>query len=829
MSHDSPFAPDKRGHHAMEALAEQLANNYFDVTFGYPPKLNSLESDYRTVFKGRERDYHASPRVRNVLLVGAGVSYAAFGGALFPLAREAIDTLRRNLGVRGLRDALGKFDSGDLRIPDRFAEEEQIFRQLYGVPDPRHDFETQLAILSKFYTPRQIRGALSRIYDLRYYPHIVLETIAHLLKHRFIDVVVNYNFDEVLDTAILEEVRDSDRQYVISDGDAVDLSKLVVTDTIKVPLYIKPHGTISHKSTLRFTKDDYVGMPTDLHSFTKKILLGYTREDPRQQRDRFHVNLISVGFAFTSVELLELLRGHPRLTVFHVNLETGGIPADLKRQVKELGDDVDQYLIGIDPAAGPVQPGTPRDSWPTIADAFRDLFQRTRDRFQYPYVPRSTARHEIVHRILFSERDRALPSSRAWPVGSGVRLPEDERHYHLARLCVELAVALAKENGRIDLSTLVTDRVGIYFRNWRETENRGVTSLRSICIEYFELDENEGFCGDIFTLPPSPGPGKYSPELWAAFTAWDAERGLMAGTHEFGYRIWVRLRQALLKIDDAAFQGHVHAIDQEEYGREVVSILARLIHSDVHELAPRFTPEALLLLNAHSREAVIHTQLGMTARYMKMLQDPRWDLLLSVSERGKVLKNVPREVWTVNDPGGTRFRKASIVVADPHDRDILHTRLQGYRENGWVIGQDYRLPYWAHNNHMIVTLRMGLRRGEFEPLAAITYRLPGLENRINPVFIEDPDDLGLLLEVYFGYVTKAEAYMRLDRAAVDGHEVGEVVRDDERAGVPDIDRRRAAETRTALLTRWWDAMAASQLPKRRRTSKKIPAPPAPVS
>jgi hypothetical protein len=286
----------------------------------------------------------------------------------------------------------------------------------------------------------------------------------------------------------------------------------------------------------------------------------------------------------------------------------------------------------------------------------------------------------------------------------------------------------------------------------------------------------------------------------------------MEGTCEFGHRIWRHLHQALVTINDSVFRQHIDEIDARDHGREVVVFLARLIHSDVQELAPRFSPDALLLLRKHSPERVIHTQLGMTARYVQMLEDPRWDLLVSISELGKVLRRIPDGVWTVAGPTGTRRRKASIVVADPHEPQPLEQRLTEYRQRELIIGQDYRLPYWAHNDHIILTLRMSLQPGEFEPLSAISYRLPGLENRVNPVFVEDRDDLDMLMQIYFGYVTKAEAYMKLRRDEVDARAVSGVATGPERGGVPDVTQAQAAETRGELLMRWWQAMVRLRTP-----------------
>lgn len=804
------FDEEHRGQAAMTALAKHLADNHFDVTFGFPRKTASFFKDYRKVFKEKQRDFVETPRVRNVVIVGAGVSYAAFGGELFPLAYDAIDELRERLGVRGLRDALGHSDGTVGEVPDRLAEEEEIFRQLYGVKDPRHDFESQLAILSKFYTPRQIRGVLGTIYRPRYYPHIVFETIAHLLKHRFIEAVINYNFDEVLDQAIEEEVRGGDYQYVISDGDCVDLTKLVVDDTLKVPLYIKPHGTISHKSTLRFTKDAYVGMPSDLLAFTKKILMGHTRENPQLQPDRFRVNLISIGFAFTSVELTEMLRGHTRLKVFHINLENESNERLLWDNVAALGNGIEQYLIGVKPGVR----GTAgrREAWPSIADAVGDLFERTVDRFEEMYRPRHLARHLFVHSLLFREGDRRMlnrtrRNPRPVPFGSGLRVPVSDRHYHYARLCVELALAVAKGNGRIDLATLVDDRVGIYFREWRQLEPGGGMSLRAICEERFGLEDDEGFAGNVFTIPGLSAVGiqDVSETEMVELAAIDDEEKFISGTAAFAFKIWKLLKGALLHIDDALFKQHIRERDSQQSRRVTIILLARLVHSDLQELAPRFSMDALLLLNRTEPKSVIHTPLGMMARFMSMVEDPRWDLMLAITEQGKILGKLAPEHWRKDVPTDrgvhTICRRASIVVADPPYPRLEH-RLEEFRERKLLIGDDYRLPYWAHNDHLIVVLRMCVNPGDFEPLAAISYRRSGLRNRVNPVYINDPDDLELLVRMYFGYVAKSEYYMLNESR----EPASLTKRSTARGGVPDVNCEHAMSVRRRLTAKWWDEM-----------------------
>lgn len=817
------FPPEMRDKEAMAVLSKRLADNYFDVTFGYPGRPHTFPENYRKVFRSSvPRNFTQEPRVRNVVVIGAGASYAAFGDHRFPMASAAITRLGESLGVSGLQQALRLTGSGLNSPADRFEELEARHTQLYGIANPKSDFESQLTVLSNFYTLPQIQAALGALYSTRHYPHIIFETIAHLLKHRFVDVVINYNFDEVLDQAIEEELHGGDYRRVISDGDCDVLSKLVIDEQLKVPLYIKPHGTIGHKSTLRFTRDAYITMPSGLLAFTRKILWGDTKEDSSQQRDHYHVNLISVGFAFTSVELIEMLKGHDRLQVFHFNVAGDENEKTLHRNVQEIGKNVPQFFIGIAPApeAGKEPPV---GAYPSIQRAVTDLFTQTVNRFDRKYRPRSLTRHWFVHALLFStaevEPGTARPGGaearKPRPVDCGARVPVRDRYYFLARLYIELTLALAAGNGRIDLSTLVHTRVGTYFREWRDAEPGGGVSLREICVR-LNLNHNDGSGGNVFTTHPLTeeeqrekvrrNESKQDPESRMRRTELHLARAL-------GRQLWKSLRTALLEIDDQAFQHHIHSLEPsgtkpdtvgeaagEHDENKLIDYLAGLVDSDVQELAPRFSPDALLLLNRISPSAVIHTHLGMITRFMELVDETDWDLFLAISEQGKVLRKLKNHLARQEGHPSQIRRRASVIVADaPHPR-VMDARMNLYKGDDSIrIGDDYRLPYWAHNDHMVIVLRMGVHPGQFAPLGAISYRKSGLENRVNPLFIEDADDLDLLVNTYFGNVAKAIEYQK-------GPANGS------RPGIPNVDFDLAWDTRRRLFDEWWTQMNAARGP-----------------
>lgn len=762
-----------RNHEAMNTLARHLANNYFDVTFGYPTPPDYQDFYKRVLTGGNPRDFATEPRVRNILVVGAGASFAAFGGELCPLAVPAIDKLRSKLDVDMLQKALRQPDLNNPRAPDRFTEEEELVRQLHGIADPKADFESQLTILSKFYTPRQIRDVISRMYHHRYHPHILFETIAHLLKHRFIDVVINYNFDELLDQAVEEELRGGDHRFVLSDGDCEGFSRLMVAEQLKVPVYIKPHGTAGHKSSLRFTKDAYVGMPADLLEFTRKLLYGYTREDHEGQ-PHVDVNLISIGFAFNSVELVNMLKEHSCLSIFHINTPDLEASLSFQQQIRKLHPKTRHYFLNIAPAKttgrgkAPSAPVAAENAgWPTLQHAMAALYKGVSCSFAERYRPRHLARHQLVHDLLF------VPSTASVPTGAGRRVPSGRKHYFQARLLVELTLALAKGRGRLDLSGLVGDRVGTYFRLWQA---EGGESLRRMC-EKLHLAKDHGFAGNVYTLAESTATSLDGPASSGPSTEPSPEH---PGSYwPLASILWANLLHALRQILDGPLSDHIAHVPPES----IIAKLAQLAESEAHELTPRFEADTMLLLNNPRPEYVIPTALGLTTRLESLLRNSKWHLVLTITERAKLLPKVREHAGT-----GRPDRRVNVIVAEPLNRAALQANLDAHAD--LLIGPRYELPYWAHNEHMTIVLRRDGEEGEFTPLGAVAYRKRALEQRVTPVYIDNEDDLTLLVMTYFGYVVKAESAPT--------------------RGVPDVGFEEAEQKRKDLYREWWRAMQPGQ-------------------
>jgi hypothetical protein len=312
-------------------LVEELAYNYYACSFGdkKPKDKKNLISDLIEKREGRvsnERTYKENCadeyRTRNIVVVGAGCSMDSYSG--MPGGEMLI---------KRFRVENEKFDDSILR---RYEQDKKEIQSITG--RDTLSFENYLYIMSKSYmTQPEIRKLIDDYTNFKYSPVYFNEIIAHMLKHSFIDAVINFNFEETLDQAISEEIGEGNYHNIISDGHCIDLDSITANGTMKAPIYIKPHGTNSHKSTLRFTNKHYFDIPDDISRMMKCLIGGFessreieellqeNKRDSRIEVEEFghgnngkggkrrtidKVNLICVGFNMESIEFLDILNSY---------------------------------------------------------------------------------------------------------------------------------------------------------------------------------------------------------------------------------------------------------------------------------------------------------------------------------------------------------------------------------------------------------------------------------------------------------------------------------------------------------------------------------------
>ncbi len=562
----------------------------------------------------------AANRRKVIAIVGAGASRDAG----LPLGSEAIQLLRKEMFEnRNWDQRIYRAKLNELRQVSRLRGEE---------------FETiMLALSEESGRAKEVRDFLANLYSLKFQPLYSNEILAHLFKHRFIDAIINFNFDELLDQSIADELRGGEYTYVLSDGDCPNPR---ADGTFELPLYIKPHGTVSHKSTLRFTRRDYFGIPMDIRDLLETLLSGP------------NVTLMVIGFNMQSFEFNEIVgnmqtlpeifyvnHNHPEADIVFAN-EVGG-----QKRLKE-------YLIKVERKENGLS-RTLDELWVKTSNIFKDK------------EPRNTARHRFIS-DLFHSRD-----SSPTPLRSQIENDGLARYLH-DRTLIEIAFATAKGKGLLNISVLRNDRCGNYYQLYRRSEPRQQT--------LFEMCRNlglkrVGYSRDAMRLSLHPGPKEFSKEQLGILRPPEFQ----AVVREFASRVVLHLQS------DVATNNINRCFD---HFCEVLQLLyeAKEIEMNIMEEKD--------YLQIYQNPRVIYTETGFHILTEKLLSDYEWDTLLISAETGEWLTKHQKVIELIKEsqrPGILNF----IIADTAHVGELQKTY-------GEQIGEIRDLPWWEHNKHMTI-------------------------------------------------------------------------------------------------------------------------------
>jgi hypothetical protein len=467
---------------ANEMVYNHLANSFDDfddlnvecqyiintTKFANPEERKSFDTDYygpnpespADAF-GFRRNCKIEKSCRNILVIGTGASHDSYPSV--PLGKELTEELEREFRKNIHEDSLvmAKYE----------ADKANVTRLLKG----EFDFENCLSLLSNYIQADDLRSLIQRLTAFRYEPSLFYEIVAHLFKHNFIDVIINFNFDELLDHALEEEVGRNNYHHILHDGDCISINTLTKGGRLKVPVYIKPHGTFSHSSTMRFTKQHYLDIPPEIKNLLESLIGGERAGGERRQPIK-RVNLICMGFDLTSLEFNEILDqklpAESRIYHFvHKRYE----PEKLKR-LKEV------YLANFFSRA---EKGGNKNNYQVVevngfeshilmssfAELFSVMWRVIHNRFRDMYRPRSIGRHEILNYLFY----RKSESKSADPYFRIAEKPGERdkniRLYLIDRILVEIALMLIRSNGIVDVVHLLSGRIGMYFSLYCQQAN----------------------------------------------------------------------------------------------------------------------------------------------------------------------------------------------------------------------------------------------------------------------------------------------------------------------------------------------------------------------
>nr|WP_321237179.1 SIR2 family protein [uncultured Psychroserpens sp.] len=413
------------------------------------------------------------------------------GIPLLPKQPEDLETKNDNEETISALDEIGK---------KYFREYDRL--KLHSSEDDtakKRDFETSLHLLSEMFSVTTIRKLIQEIYNYRHGPILSYEIIAHLFKNGFIDVIVNFNFDELLDQAIDDEMHRDGYDLILSDGDCKSFSELAFNGRLRQPLYIKPHGTASHKSSMRFTKNQYYELPLDMRILLEEMMSGKIIKDhPAEVDQKVKIILTTVGFGMQSLEFNDIIaknfpEGSKIFDFYYFDKEN-----EENKTEKDIIDSEESKLVKIfKKRDAPIEKedfrfiGTENfkdfeEVWKgndmtSIGHAFYKLFTLVQSYFEPKFKPSDINRHLLVTKIFGNKKFwDELKSDNKY--GSFFLETYFNRcDYYKDRLMLEIVINLVSNNGKLDLSILMKGNAGyyysLYFDSYKGSDKRTLTDF----------------------------------------------------------------------------------------------------------------------------------------------------------------------------------------------------------------------------------------------------------------------------------------------------------------------------------------------------------------
>lgn len=454
----------------LNEIGHELAYNYLTNSFG---DTDQKEIKSKRIIQDSELQESLEKRnfqkCRNILIVGAGASKDAYRE--LPLGNDMIEGLK------------SKFVTGISKVGFLNEKYEQLIAETKSLSKYGLDFENFLYVLSNsFVTKTDLREEIAKYTEFRHCPSLFYEIVSHLLNHSFLDAVINFNFEEILDQAIEDEIDKQNYKFVLSDGDCADLSNLIVDGRIKTPLYIKPHGTASHKSSLRFTKRHYLDLPSDIKELLRQLFSGYRGNTKPIQR----VNLFVFGFNMSSIEFNEIIDNDlpPESRVYHfgwgVNESKNELFPTLFPKLKDKTEKEGvkmETLYQYFPLELLLKAKSDNELTSPLGEVSAYIWRNTHMRFREFYKPRSISRHELTS-YLFQKGDVNYYhiNEKGEKKAKENNLDTLGEHYDYSpkyfrdRIIVEIALELNRSKGIVDIvDALSSDkRIGKYYSIFKE-------------------------------------------------------------------------------------------------------------------------------------------------------------------------------------------------------------------------------------------------------------------------------------------------------------------------------------------------------------------------
>lgn len=643
------------------------------------------------------------------------------------------------------------------------------------------DFETSLFLLTKFFPITIIRERIQDLYDYKYGPTLFYDILAHLFKHRMVDVIVNFNFDELLDQAISDELGETSFHKVVSDGDCKPFEDFMTNNKLRQPIYIKPHGTASHKSTLKYTKDHYYDLPKDMSKLLldliskRQVINEATDNNDEKQGDNKErlysekVNLIIFGFNMASIEFNDILNKHlptgsKIFYFFHVKNDS-----DAEKKVKDVQKMFSNIFKGVEKSRVPelylIGTNIYDYKYPSgeysLNNISNELWNNICCFFQEEFKPSNISRHQIIHALFGNEKLLSYNNTSPEKYHSTYFKHENSCNYLLDRAVVELLITIFRGRGYINPKDAIKEKSGIYYSLYDQTKASSNTNNKS-SFAYSDILKatrpREVMYESIFE------PMEYSLEVG------DIELDGESTNRDFGtyFMNKIDLLQKEEGLISDSFSAYIKdRRKDEQFIQDLGANFKRIYKSNRSNIRPNFSDPRYTIFKQFSGEYILHTSLAMDLYYYRMaLGNNGNDTLLMIAEAGRNFKRFRKDFLEKG-----RYKNIYIIVADydlnkedtSYDERLSATHKEIFGEMMPSEKQSYKnqhkqvllLPPEDHSHHMGLFLNGKKLIEGADTGKGIYYYQSNYSNFINPVEMNEASNIRSLLSQFNNYYLNA--------------------------------------------------------------------------
>lgn len=696
--------PSKKSKISLETLAADLAFNIIDnATHGY----DDDEYDYavdRLIKEGSSDNFKTDKRnqriIRNILIIGAGAS-KDLNENIFQ-AKELLDFLKSTSTETGFSN-----------------ESKEKIEYLKDVLAYGGDFTSSMQVYAEMMGDEQLRETVRRKFNHKYTTSLYYEIVSHMFKHKLIDVIINYNFDEILDNVLEDEMGKTEYQKVFLNGDVPTYNSLLfnknATNDIKhklaTPIYIKPHGTISYPETLQYTNLHYYRNGYNkVNKLIKDILNGtYEKLNAKKNKELLPIpiNIISTGYAYQDSDLASML--------FSLLMQNQNVTPEKVRPVNffvfDKADsayfkDNSNFIKKISTLPKTHEYAHFRcgenGDYNDLGAAFEILWSKTGEVFKEKKTDASPSGHKKEQYL------RPLGKHKFMSLLFGGELNDDPTAYIKARTYIELAILMGKTDGNIlHFSQIEESRASKYYNLYRKYSEE--TTPKNL----YEFVEDFSFLKPYMNFSDT----------------YQIDRELCSdGISEEIFDICFQLlAKELTRFAKCT------ALQKKEMRNAFIEICER---NTLYIVNPNISEHNLSPFHNLKRVNYLYNDIRWEAKSDFLLANGKWNVMLNISENGELIKKISSWPNFKQSATGSNNKKYSYAILADHqllDQKDNNREVTQHDINNCITIDSLKLPWQIHNKHMSLFLKVTKNHIEFIGGIYFTRRL--LTNIVNPIYI----------------------------------------------------------------------------------------------